>query len=343
MLKRIKQTVLSSVFRSGAGALLAGSDWRRKRLLILCYHGISIDDEHQWDPSLFMSADRFAERMELLRSGGYNVLPLRTAMRQLREGTLPSRAVVITFDDGNYDFHARALPIVRRYGYPVTLYLTTYYCRDQRPVFDMACNYILWKGRDHVLAGAELTGDVSPFPLRTPAERLAAFLRIRRFTDEAGYGADEKDRLLAALCQALKVDYRRINDRRILYLMSPDEVRDIARAGVDVQLHTHRHRTPRDRELFLREVRDNRSAINGILGERTTEDFCYPSGDYDPMFLPWLRAEGVSTGTTCLAGFATRETEPLLLPRMLDSSSLSNAEFEGWVSGFSAFLPRRAG
>ena len=40
-------------------------------------------------------------------------------------------------------------------------------------------------------------------------------------------------------------------------------------------------------------------------------------------------------------GFATPESEPLLLPRMLDVSSLSDVEFEAWLSGVAAVVPRR--
>ena len=54
----------------------------------------------------------------------------------------------LTFDDGLCDFFSVAFPIVESFGYPVTLYLTTYYVEYNRPVFDPMCSYLLWKGRD---------------------------------------------------------------------------------------------------------------------------------------------------------------------------------------------------
>ena len=115
---------------------------------------------------------------------------------------------------------------------------------------------------------------------------------------------------------------------------------ELAADGADIQLHTHRHRTPLDRELFLREIEDNRQSIQAMTGLRASH-FCYPSGVYDQRFLPWLEEAGIVSATTCETGFAARTSHPLLLPRFVDNAALSSIEFEGWLSGVSAALPRR--
>ena len=117
--------------------------------------------------------------------------------------------------------------------------------------------------------------------------------------------------------------------------MTPDEAARVSRAGVDIQLHTHRHRTPVNRDLFLRELRDNQERILDISG-RTPDHFCYPSGLYNPEFFPWLREFGMTSATTCERGFAVASTQPFLLPRVLDDSNMEPVEFEGIVSGLFA-------
>ncbi|MGB8833761.1 MAG: hypothetical protein WCC95_16535, partial [Candidatus Sulfotelmatobacter sp.] len=52
------------------------SRWRQRQLLILCYHSLAIDDENLWTPALFLTPSRLRERFEMLKHGGYNVLPL---------------------------------------------------------------------------------------------------------------------------------------------------------------------------------------------------------------------------------------------------------------------------
>ena len=93
--------------------------------------------------------------------------------------------------------------------------------------------------------------------------------------------------------------------------MTEAEVADISRRGFDVQLHTHRHRTPREESAFCQEVLENRRIIEGLTGVSATH-FCYPSGDVDPVFLPWLRDLGVETATTCAVGLAKAGHDPAI-------------------------------
>lgn len=341
MLKGIKKTALRSLKTAGAFRLVAGSRWRRRRLLILAYHGVSLDDEHSWDGSLYLSPETFRSRMGVLESSGATVLPLGEAVERLYADDLPDRAVAITFDDGAYDFYARAFPIIGEFGFPVTLYLTTFYTEFNRPVFDTFCSYLLWKARGRSLDLEELTGADSRVELSGDAARAAGLSALRGFAAERKLSAEEKDELLRKVARAVGVDYEELSERRILHLVNPAEVRELAEAGVDVQLHTHRHRTPNVRELFRREIDDNRSVLSRLTGRDAAVHFCYPSGVYERSFLPWLAAAGVRTATTCETGYATRESEPLLLPRLLDVASLSDLEFEGWLTGVSAALPRR--
>jgi hypothetical protein len=95
-----------------------------------------------------------------------------------------------------------------------------------------------------------------------------------------------------------------------------------------------------DEELFRREIRDNRAYIAGIVaGERS--HFCYPSGAYRPVFLEWLAKERIVSATTCDTGIATAKNNPLLLPRVVDTSGRTDLEFESWVNGIGYFLSRR--
>jgi peptidoglycan/xylan/chitin deacetylase (PgdA/CDA1 family) len=341
MLKKAKMALLGLADHSGLFALLARSGWRRQRLLILCYHGISLEDEHLWDPSLYLPADLFQARMELLRAGGYNVLDLTEAVERLRSGTLPPKAVAITFDDGHQDFYLNAWPILRQFGYPATLYLTTYYALDQRPVFDMFCSYLLWKGGQPSLEAADLLGDSVPLRLDTPEGRKETMRRIFKHVKLHMFTASEKEEFTRKLAGKLGLDYEALRARKLLHIMSPDQVREIAAAGVDIQLHTHRHRVPEDADLFRREIEDNRRGIAELLGERQTIHFCYPSGVTFPECLPWLEELGIRSATTCEHGLADAGTHPLLLPRLLDTSNLSPLEFRGWLSGFSSLLPQR--
>ncbi len=87
-MKALKRGALAVLRGAGVFRVARESAWRRDRLLILCYHGISIDDEHEWDPAYYMTADAFERRLRMLRDGGYTVLTLSDAVG----GALRARA-----------------------------------------------------------------------------------------------------------------------------------------------------------------------------------------------------------------------------------------------------------
>jgi len=49
--------------------------------------------------------------------------------------------------------------------------------------------------------------------------------------------------------------------------------------------------------------------------------------------LPWLSDLGVQSATTCERGLARVNSNPLLLPRVLDDSTMNLLRFESFVSG----------
>jgi peptidoglycan/xylan/chitin deacetylase (PgdA/CDA1 family) len=341
MLRAAKRGTLHALTRVGLSRRVRDSAWRRNRLLILCYHGVSLSDEHDWDSSLYMSPTDFETRLQAIQRGGYAVLPLAVALEQLYAGALRERTVVITFDDGPSDFVRRAYPLLVKYGYPATVYLTTYYCDRQKPVFPVFCSYVLWKARGGALDVVDVLGATARWDLRTAAGRARALRSIIEFVNRRCLSAGEKDAFAEAVARRLGVDYDALVSNRVLHILNPDEVARLSRNGVDFQLHTHRHRTPTERPAFLREIDDNRDRIRSLTGSEPTH-FCYPSGVYRLEWLPWLRQANVVSATTCVPGIASSVTNPLLLPRLVDTGHLSQSEFEGWLAGVSSFLPRRS-
>jgi peptidoglycan/xylan/chitin deacetylase (PgdA/CDA1 family) len=340
MLRPVKLAALGVLRGSGIFRLVMNSGWRRQRLLILCYHGTSLEDEHLWRPSLYIDPQKLEQRFEFLKKGQFSVLPLAEGLQRLRAGTLPPRSVALTFDDGTYDFFRQAYPLLKHYGFPATVYQTTYYTSFERPVFNLICSYMLWTRRGEVIADGQSVGLQGSLDLRTGSGRLAAMRGLLEISERENKTGLQKDELAAQLARVLKIDYDRLKAKRILQLMNRGELQEIVRNGIDVQLHTHRHRTPGNEALFRREIQDNRSTIHELTATQPVH-FCYPSGVYQPEFLPWLREEGVVSATTCDVGLASRHSESLLLPRFIDHQNRTQTEFESWATGLGDLLTVR--
>jgi peptidoglycan/xylan/chitin deacetylase (PgdA/CDA1 family) len=337
MLRGIKSAAYRAAKAGGVFALAGASPWRRHRLAILCYHGVALLDEHRWDPKLYITVDLLRRRLETLRRLGCAILPLGEAVERLRAGSLPPRSVVLTFDDGYYDFYRQALPVLREFGAPATVYVTTYYSQLQRPIFPIMLSYLLWKGLGRTLDWPEVLRD--PVDV-TPENRGALWSTIHTFVGQAGYSGREKDALLANLAGRLALDYEDLCARRLLQVMNAGELG--AAQGADLQLHTHRHHTPRTQEQFAREIEDNRRVLGAAAGGNDAfRHFCYPSGAHHEESAALLRNCGILSATTCDTGLASQNVEPLRLPRYCDSMLVPDIYFEAWVTGAADLLPHR--
>ena len=340
ILRTAKIAVLSMLRAGGVFELVANSRWRHQRLLILCYHGTSLQDEHVWRPLLYIHPEKLEQRLASLKKGNFSVLPLGEGLQRLQSGTLPPRSVVITFDDGTYDFYRQAYPLLKTYGFPATVYQTTYYSSLQLPVFNLICSYMLWKRAHEVIADGASVGMPGPLDPRTEDGRMSVVRQLLEKTEREDKSGVQKDEIAAQLARLLKIDYHDLKRKRILQLMNATELQEIAQNGIDLQLHTHRHRTPDDEALFRREIQENRSIVQKFAAEQPLH-FCYPSGMYRKSFLPWLRNENVVSATTCDTGLAERTSERLLLPRYIDHQRRAQVEFESWTSGVGDLLAMR--
>jgi peptidoglycan/xylan/chitin deacetylase (PgdA/CDA1 family) len=97
------------------------------------YHQISPAGET--GSRLAVAPEAFAEQLAYLRDAGFETVTASCLAETLagRAGPLPDRTVVLTFDDGFEDFHRRAMPILGRYGYTATVFVTTGWVQDAGP------------------------------------------------------------------------------------------------------------------------------------------------------------------------------------------------------------------
>src|SRR5262245_43026142 len=92
---------------------------------VLIYHSIANDHEHPWS-FLSIPVQLFEKQIMYLQRHGFNSITLYELHAYLRYGIpLPSRPIVLTFDDGFLDNWVYAFPILRKYGMKATVFVTT--------------------------------------------------------------------------------------------------------------------------------------------------------------------------------------------------------------------------
>ncbi|MBN7797431.1 polysaccharide deacetylase family protein [Parahaliea mediterranea] len=301
----------------------------RGRPRILAYHGIWLGDGH-FGNHLFMSPQRFCRRLELLAQWGYPVVSLEDAVSA--STPIPPAATVITIDDGWVGTYRHMVPALARHGYPATVYLATYYSQKQRPVVDVALQY-LFSGECDLPPHIDIPGATAgSVPLGTPQQRAEAQSRVEALM-AALPDDDQRQALLESLVREAGLDWSRVWKDRWFHLMSAEEVADAASRGICFELHTHRHRVvSAGHSCLSREIADNRAVIVAETG-REPRHFCYPSGIYDRSMWSELESAGVASATTTAMGLYRRGDNRYEIPRIMDGEAVSELEFEAEMSG----------
>ena len=311
----------------------------RRALRVICYHGFVLADEHLFRPSLFIKPETFARRLAFLLGHRFPVISLETAVERLKTGTLPNCATVITIDDGFYSTHCIAREMLKNFSFPATLYVTTYHCVKETPVFRLVVQYMFWKTRVGLLDISKLDPTLDgKFCLADEAEKDAAMWNIIQFGENI---ESEERRLLMEhrLGELLGVDFEAILKTRGLGLVTREEIRLLMADGVDIQLHTHRHRLPLDKSAILKELAENKAILEPLTG-KALRHFCYPSGKWSHDVLPILANAGMKSAVTCDRGLNYPTTDVLALNRFLDGEHISQIEFEAEAAGYMELLRR---
>lgn len=250
ILRSIRSGLLQVVDFAGLNAPILSSSWRARRLGVVGWHGVSNDDEHHWEPALFMPPRALRMRLELLRAMKCNVLPLAEGLARVKDGSLPPRAVCLIADDDDSSFYLRAWPMLREYEYPATLY-GTMTSHSSRPcaVFDPMLSYLLWKGRRNTLA---LQEPALRYDLRDPRERKRAVTAVCELARAESWAADRKEAFLAQLAGSLWIDYARIESKRVLHPITAEEASAMVAEGLDLRPYTRQPAMTRDSGLIHR-------------------------------------------------------------------------------------------
>jgi peptidoglycan/xylan/chitin deacetylase (PgdA/CDA1 family) len=97
---------------------------RRRRSVVLGYHGVA-ESRLRDDMSLLqVSPRRFRAQIELLVAAGFSFVTVAELARRADGGVPEPGLAAITFDDGMRNNRSEALPILQEYGIPATVYVT---------------------------------------------------------------------------------------------------------------------------------------------------------------------------------------------------------------------------
>jgi peptidoglycan/xylan/chitin deacetylase (PgdA/CDA1 family) len=260
------------------GALEAAMQVRRiapiSLISIVTYHRIAeVADDDPYDPDVVDATPaQFRRHVETLARIGTPV-GMETLIRALDGAPLPPNPIMITFDDGYRSCHDVALPILRELGVPATFFVATAFAAERKLYWWEQIAAVLHEARGRTATLAY------PSPLRIDASDPGARRRLDD-TVKNTRGLDV-DRFLRGLRTALGVPWSPEIEARLAtpLIMTWDDVRSLAGAGMAVESHTRSHRVLEtlDDDELRDEVVGSRRDLEAQLG-RPVRAIAYPVG-----------------------------------------------------------------
>ncbi len=319
------------------------------RALILVYHRIAPRDVDPW--RLCVDPENFASHLDVLHRRAHP-LGLRQLAQAHLGGKIPNKAVVITFDDGYANNLVNAGPLLERYAYPATVFVTGAYVQTGReywwdeldrallrPVtlpsgLQLSVNdtCIQWElGAASCYSEAEYASDSTNEGKRSPRLKFyyTVWERLRPLPESLRQKALEEIGSWAGVPRELRPTHRPMNAL---------EVQKLSRNGlVEIGSHTMNHEKLSAHPVDVQkdQILQSKIYLESLTGRAVTS-FSYPFGEYTEDTVSLVRSAGFSSACTSREDVVWSGTNLLELPRVV-VTDCDGGEFEHrlkeWLRG----------
>jgi peptidoglycan/xylan/chitin deacetylase (PgdA/CDA1 family) len=235
----IKGRIANALHRAGAldAVLKARATVRTPLLTVLTYHHVADPQPgYPFDPDVAdATPEQFRRQLETIAQH-FTVIGVDELIGALDGAPLPKNAAMITFDDGYRSCVETALPILRQVGLRAMFFIATSFIAERRLYW--------WERIAYTVSSRAVDRVVLSYPapleldLATPGA-VPTLINTVKNTN----GLD-LPRFLDELAQAAHVEWHAELERKLAddLIMTWDDVRALADAGMDVESHSRTHR-----------------------------------------------------------------------------------------------------
>jgi peptidoglycan/xylan/chitin deacetylase (PgdA/CDA1 family) len=278
------------------GVTTVARRFQRHRTAILTYHGVLSDNDAPVDilNHNFVSATAFEAQLAYI-SARYNPIALRDLMQHHARGSSPpSGSIIVTFDDGFANNYSVAYPLLRKYGVPFVVFVTTGLV--DRPGMQLWTERVkraiyLYPEASIVL---NILGEGTRVDLGSPEKKTIVARRAVALMKRLPLA--ERDIELARIEQVCGRPPVGPEERERYEFLTWHQIRAMAAAGVEFGSHTVTHPilSALDAPRLERELVESKTRLEQEIS-RECYAFAYPNGssaDYGGREKAALRAAG---------------------------------------------------
>ena len=316
--------------------------------VILLYHRVIPRDRQDGVcsfPGIVVSRESFEKQMRFL-SEHYNVMSLDDYLEaRVKKIPLPYKTAVITFDDGWKDNFLYALPLLKRYKLPATIFLATGFIGKGEAFWPEKLGFLVKQivasrsktrkpVEDGFLEELRQLLDSAPNNLREEKIRLLLTRAMERllYLDES-----RRNTLIARLESCLN-DFEYPSEENSC--MNWEQIEEMKRSKISFGSHgvSHNILTVLQEEKIAEELEGSKRLIEDRLGIEV-KSFAYPNGDYSEDIVGRVRGAGYKVALTVDPGINTLKTDIFRLKRINIHEGVSTGFSGNFSKGlFSLYL-----
>jgi len=306
----------------------------RSRAVVLLYHRVA---EQEADPQLLaVKPVNFASHLEAI-SRDYRPISLRDLRVALRNGRVPHRSVVVTFDDGYEDNVTHAKPLLERYGVPATVFVSSGYMRRPREFWwDELQSLFLSAMKPTESLSVCVNGQQSTWDLADSEPDYAE--NLREWSVLATHDPTPAHAAYRDLCRMLKplppIEREHVMESIRKQIgsgstrvtggtpMTHEQLRQLGESrSIEIGGHTVNHvcLSALDSGRQVDEIEDDKRQLEKATGLEI-ESFSYPFGqvnDYSEESVDIVKDAGFSCACANVMGAVTSETDLYAIPRFV--------------------------
>jgi peptidoglycan/xylan/chitin deacetylase (PgdA/CDA1 family) len=285
------------------------------------------DAEFQPNHHLEITPGFLRATLAYLRSQNIDIITLDEMHRRLTEGDFARRFACLTLDDGYRDNRDFALPVLREFDAPSTVFVASDFADGFGRMWWVALEMVIAKSSR---IEVEIDGKAVGFDTDTPAAKQAAFDRLHDWLRGLPREADLQD-AIGALCRRYGIDEMAISRDLCLSWeeLKPFAADPLISVGAHTITHCNLARQPE--QDAHHEMATSRARIEEVL-QRPVVHFAYPYGDRiaaGSREFALARAVGFKTAVTTRPGmmFARNAQHLTALPRVSLNGNYQDVRF----------------
>jgi peptidoglycan/xylan/chitin deacetylase (PgdA/CDA1 family) len=323
-------------------------------LAVVTYHGVVPRGYEPIDSALdgnLVTEETLRRQLRLLKANYQIISPEDFLAWRQGRFELPSRAVLLTCDDGLLNNLTEMLPVLQQENVQCLFFVTGLSGEERRSTLWYEDLFLLIlrarAGRFAVSwERVEIRGELQSREQRR-AVWWSAVKKLSQLKAETRCAFVEQARQQLGGELERKFDGDDSPSCRRFGLMARAELKTLAAAGMTIGAHTMSHPmlSQMAPELAKAEIADCRTKLAAALGKNVWA-FAYPFGDaasVTPEVLAMPKLAGYDAAFLNFGGGLGADLPPFALPRLHVTNEMSLSEFEAHVSGFYSRMQRHAG